>query len=337
MRSTPALDAGTAYFGSYDGEFYAVEAATGKLRWKFTTAGEQKFSARGLHGSQPRQQIIPDAWDFFLSSPVVANGRVYFGSGDGHIYALDAGSGQLVWKFATQGVVHASPALADGVLFVGSWDTWFYALDAATGELKWKFKTGEDPVNHNQEGLPSSPCVADGVVYFGCRDSHLYAIDAKTGVEKWKYKNTWIIASPSVRDGRVYACTSIPAYFFALDARTGAEVFKTPVKIPAFSSPALAGGRAYFGSFNGKLYAADLATGQIAWEFQTAAAKQNARQALTPEGDFNPKVMFTSDFFESMFAAVDSLFSLGAIVSSPAVDHGTVYVGSADGHVYALE
>lgn len=337
VRSTPAVAGGSVYFGSYDGEFYAVDAATGKLQWKFSTPGEQKFSAKGLHGSKPRQQIIPDAWDFFLSSPLVADGRVYFGSGDGNIYALDAARGQLDWKFTTQGVVHASPALADGVLFIGSWDTWFYALDAATGKLKWKFKTGEDPKIHNQEGLPSSPCVADGVVYFGCRDSHLYALEAKTGVEKWRHKITWIIASPSVRDGRVYACTSIPAYFFALDAQTGAEIYMTGVKIPAFSSPAVAGSRAYFGSFNGKLYAADLATGRIAWEFQTEAAKQNVRQALTPDGDFNPAVMFRSDSFESMFAAVDSLFSLGAIVSSPAVDHGTVYVGSADGNIYALE
>jgi outer membrane protein assembly factor BamB len=41
--------------------------------------------------------MIPDAWDFFTSFPGVFNGRVYFGSGDGNVYYLDAHSGALVW------------------------------------------------------------------------------------------------------------------------------------------------------------------------------------------------------------------------------------------------
>jgi len=50
----------------------------------------------------------------FLSSPAVSGGMVYFGSGDHHVYALDARTGDLKWKFATGNVVHASPAVADG-------------------------------------------------------------------------------------------------------------------------------------------------------------------------------------------------------------------------------
>lgn len=337
VRSTPAIVDGRAYFGSYDGFFYAVEAATGKLVWKFETQGERRFAAKGLHGSTPRQQVIPDAWDCYLSSPVVVGGRVYFGSGDGHIYALDAEKGELAWKFATQNVVHASPAVVDGVLYVGSWDTFLYALDAASGELKWKFKTGEDPENHNQEGIQSSPTVVDGTVYFGCRDFHLYAVDAKTGVEKWKHKITWINATPTVRDGRVYASTSIPAMFFAVDAKTGAEIYRVDLKVPAFSSPILAGNLAYVGSFNGKLFAVDLTTQKIAWEFQTAASKANARGTIAENGELNYAALFPSAFYEKMIVAVDRLFELGAIVSSPAVADGVVYVGSADGHLYALE
>jgi endonuclease/exonuclease/phosphatase (EEP) superfamily protein YafD len=55
---------------------------------------------------------MPDPFDFYLSSAVVANGAVYFGSGDGNVYALDAANGSLKWKFHTGNVVHASPALA---------------------------------------------------------------------------------------------------------------------------------------------------------------------------------------------------------------------------------
>ena len=88
---------------------------------------------------------MPDPFDFYLSSPAVWDGKVYFGSGDGNVYALDADTGTLAWKFKTGDVVHASPAIVDGTLFIGSWDSYFYALDARTGKTKWRFKTGEDP------------------------------------------------------------------------------------------------------------------------------------------------------------------------------------------------
>jgi outer membrane protein assembly factor BamB len=77
--------------------------------------------------------MMADPFDVFLSSPAVAAGVVYFGSGDNHVYALDAQSGELKWKFKTGDVVHASPAVSGGVVYIGSWDRNLYALDAKTG------------------------------------------------------------------------------------------------------------------------------------------------------------------------------------------------------------
>jgi outer membrane protein assembly factor BamB len=339
VRSSPAVEAGTVYFGSYDGSFYAVDAASGNLKWKFDTAGEKQFEAKGLHGSLPRAQTMPDPWDFFLSSPVVNGGLVYFGSGDSNLYALDCKTGLLKWKFATQGVVHSSPAIVGGVVYFGSWDSYLYALDAATGQMKWEFKTGEDWTNFNHVGIQSSPAVVDGVVYFGCRDAHLYAVDAGTGKEKWNFDahGTWINTSPAVYDGAAYVGLSIPSYFGGVDIKTGQVRFHLDARFLVFSSPALAGGIAYFGSFNGKLYAVDVKTGQFLWEFQTQAGRKDALGIVGPDGrpDF-PKI-FRSKFYEDMCAAVDKLFSLGSIVSSPTVDGGVVYVGSTDGNLYALE
>jgi len=51
--SSPVVADGQLYFGSYDGNFYAVDAATGQLRWKFKTQGERRFSATHLHGAEP--------------------------------------------------------------------------------------------------------------------------------------------------------------------------------------------------------------------------------------------------------------------------------------------
>ena len=148
---------------------------------------------------------------------------MYFGSGDGNVYALDVATGAVKWKFKTGDVVHASPAIADGVVFIGSWDSYFYALDAATGAEKWRFKTGEDAEIHNQVGIQSSAAVVDGVVYFGCRDSHLYAVDALTGEKKWAFstKESWVISSPAVKGGKVYFATSDSGLLYQLDAKTG--------------------------------------------------------------------------------------------------------------------
>ena len=203
---TPAVDHGTVYVGSYDGKFYALDAQSGAVKWKFATEGERRFEAKGLHGWQPKNQTFADAFDVFLSSPAVVDGAVYFGSGDGNLYSLDANSGELRWKFKTGDVVHASPAIVDGVAFVGSWDSYFYAVDVGNGKEKWRYHAGEDPLVHNQVGFQSSPAVVDGVVYTGCRDAQLYALDAATGKAKWKFDNalSWVITSPAVVDGKVY-------------------------------------------------------------------------------------------------------------------------------------
>ena len=56
---------GTVYIGSGDHKMYALDAATGKLRWAYRTG------------------------DWVISSPVVVGGTVYVGSGDHKVYALD--------------------------------------------------------------------------------------------------------------------------------------------------------------------------------------------------------------------------------------------------------
>src|SRR5882724_8786170 len=278
IPSTPAVDGGIVYFGVYSGSFLALDAATGALKWKFKTGGERRFAGKHLHGVQPIEETMPDPFDCYLSSPVVWNGAVYFGSGDGNIYSLNAATGAVNWKFKTGNVVHASPAIADGVLYLGSWDTNFYALDAATGTEKWRFKTGEDADIHNQEGIQSSAAVADGMVYFGCRDSHLYALDAKTGEKKWAFSGngSWVVSSPAVRDGKVYFVTSDTSLLDELDAKTGAVLHSTNFNHwYLYSSPALAGGMLYFGTTQGKLMGIDLAQFKPVWSFETDGVKEH--------------------------------------------------------------
>ena len=72
---------------------------------------------------------------------------------------------------------------------MGSWDRYLYALDAQTGKIIWRFQTGDDTAIYNQVGIASSAAVVNGVVFFGCRDGRFYAVDAKTGTQKWAHDN----------------------------------------------------------------------------------------------------------------------------------------------------
>lgn len=339
IPSSPNVAGGIVYFGSYDGFFYAVDAATGKLVWKFQNAGEHRYSASHLHGSLPLGENMPDPFDVYLSSPVLWNGAVYFGSGDGFIYALDAENGSLKWKYKTGDVVHASPAISEGKLFIGSWDSYFYALDAATGKEIWRFKTGEDSDIHNQVGIQSSAVVADGMVYFGCRDSNLYALDAATGVEKWHFSNkgSWVITSPVVDKGRLYFATSDSAKFHILDARTGAPIGLLQFKWPFFGSPSIAGGLIYLAGQDGKLFAIDLASQKQLWSFQTEGSRQNLAKLSSPDGAPDYRSVFASSFYDDMVVGVEKMHSVGMILASPVISGKTVYVGSTDGNLYALE
>ena len=140
---------GIVYAGLHDNDLNALtalKATNGELLWKFETA-DQKHSA-----------------------PTVTSGVVYIGSADHHLYALDAATGELRWRYETQGPVQ-SPTVADGVVYFGSSDHHLYVLDAVTGELLWRYET-QDSV------LP--PTVAEGVVYFRSGDV-MYAVVAGRG------------------------------------------------------------------------------------------------------------------------------------------------------------
>jgi outer membrane protein assembly factor BamB len=339
VTASPAVADGLVYVGSYDGKFYALDAASGALRWQFATAGERRFSAPHLHGAEPAGEVMPDPFDVFLSSPALAGGRVYFGSGDGNVYALDAASGALKWQFKTGNVVHASPAVAEGVVYVGSWDSYFYALDAAGGALRWKFKTGEDPRINNQVGIQSSAVIADGTVYFGCRDSNLYALDAATGAWRWAFSThgSWVVTSPAVRAGVVYFATSDSGTLHALDAKSGAPLFALSfAHWPFFSSPALAGDYLYLGSHAGKLIAVDLKGRAVAWSFATDGAQKNAAALTKDDGTPNYEAAFSDFFYDDMVSGAQRMLSVGAVLSSPAIDGATLYFGSFDGELYAI-
>jgi outer membrane protein assembly factor BamB len=346
VHSSPAVFRGTVYFTSFDGYCYALDVRTGQEKWRFQTDGEQYFGGFGLWGMTPVDQYHNDIWDIFVSSPVMdpdlEGGVLYFGSGSGHLYALDLASGGLKWKFKTDGVVHSSPALAYGMVYFGSWDTYLYALDARTGQQKWKFKT--ENVHDSMRGIQPSPLVYDGKVYFGARDAHFYALDAFTGRVQWKYFAdwAWILSSAAAYKGTVYVGTSDSNLLLAFDARTGRVKYTFDTQTYLYSSPTIAGGTVYFGNFTGTMFALDLQSEGKRWaEFQLEASKQNSSRVVNEEGriDWANVILPGKDGMDyaNNVWGINQIYATGSIVSAPVVADGIVYFGSADGSLYALK
>ena len=193
ISSTPAIAEGAVFFGtgyysSFDsgynpkGYFYALDAATGKLKWEY-----------------PTEHLAE-------SSPVVDNGCVYFSS-DG-IYALNTKDGKLIWKYNTSGIIglpllisgdnlyypdHYSDAYPNGVCI--------NALDAATGKLKWKQAISDDNIVNQLPLLLS----ANGLVIVANpgKTGYVYALDALDGDMKWS-SQLYLQNALFISDGILY-------------------------------------------------------------------------------------------------------------------------------------
>ena len=291
VSSTPAVADGLVFAGSRDNTFWAVDAKTGEERWRFETGRDVPFPWGFESG------------DLYTSSPVWAAGTLFFGSGDGHVYAVDPRSGALRWRFATGGRVRSSPAVAGGRVYVGSADGTLYALDAASGREAWRFDTEGHALESGRFGfdrrtIQASPAAADGRVFIGSRDGFLYAVDAATGRQLWRvdHSMSWVNTSPAVADGVVFAGSSDERFLQAVDARTGRELWRLATERPVWSSPAVAGDMVYVGDGSGTMYAVDRASGRERWRHKAGRR----------------------------------------IFSSPVVADGVLYVGNDDGGVYAI-
>jgi outer membrane protein assembly factor BamB len=149
----PATGAGvvpaTVFIPSYDGNLYALDAATGAERWRFAMESAVYASAAVLARAD---------------AP-----RVFAVSYDGLVFAIDAARGVEIWRADVGGPAYASPTVvydaetgAAVVLVVTERGGLMHALDAETGAALWAAETG------GQGDWRSSSAVADaGWIYVG--------------------------------------------------------------------------------------------------------------------------------------------------------------------------
>ncbi|MFC2057214.1 PQQ-binding-like beta-propeller repeat protein [Chloroflexota bacterium] len=334
IHSSTAIADGTVYFGSQDYKLYALDADSGAKRWEYETG----------------------SW--VESSPAIASGVVYFGSNDGRLYALDAQSGEKIWDFKTEYPIMSSPAVADGTVYIGCDDYYLYALSAIEGKKLWSY-------NANSAAI-SSPVVSNGIVYIGSGSGYSYALNALNGQRRLRFNSHYGVYSPLAVSGETVYFINDKGVLYAFEGNTRTrwreheirpywlqawimELPGVPKPPPqsgslwllklgrtATSSPVVVGDTLYVGADN-KLFAIDLQSQQIRWEFVTEGAIKSS-----------PAVAGSAVFVGSedgRLYAVEAAsgeklwdFLTGdKISSSPAVANGIVYIGSHDGSLYAIE
>jgi len=179
---------GRAYLPTHAGNLHCVDAATGKLLWKYNVGSP------------------------IMHSPACGSGLVVTGCYDGAVVALSA-EGKQVWRTPTKGPVWASPLIYKSKVFIGDRLGVFYALDLATGEVLWTYDVGA-PIMLSASALRSEASgskTADGRLYLGGEDCVLRCLDAGSGDEIWKsaqlggagFRSYW----PVVTGGKVIVGT----------------------------------------------------------------------------------------------------------------------------------
>ncbi|MBN1593739.1 MAG: PQQ-like beta-propeller repeat protein, partial [Candidatus Coatesbacteria bacterium] len=235
ILSSPVVDANnTAYFGSLDGNVYAMNT-DGSVKWAASTG------------------------DYISCTPAVGeDGSLYIGSGDHYFYCFD-NEGALNWSYKTGGVIDSSPVIGiDGNIYFGCNDCYLYSM-TADGELRWRFGT--------DSWVTSSPAIwYDGTVFFGSDDHYLYAV-RHDGNARWSFDTKDVItSSPTVGPNEtIYVGSGNQMLAINPDGTlkwrvTSDKIFR--------SSPALSqDGVLYVGSYDHNLYALNAETGEVNWTY----------------------------------------------------------------------
>jgi outer membrane protein assembly factor BamB len=274
-------------------------------------------------------------WKFNVavtSSAAVVGGIVYYASQNSYVYALDAYTGACYWLFNLGSGTLSSPAVVNGVVYIGS-DDGVYAINAYTGAKIWQSSPDISTL--------SSPAVSGEMVYVGSFvERSVYAFRVSDGKQVWEFNaGDHVNSSPAVADNVVYICSD-DGYLYALNAATGALIWKffciENYSGTVSSSPVVANGVVYVTSSEGNLFAIDASTGNKIWSHLTADLGSFTSSPVYCNG-----IVYTS--------TVSGVYALKAsngeerwhstpffAQASPAVVAGVIYVGASDGNIYAL-
>ncbi|MGI2335292.1 MAG: PQQ-binding-like beta-propeller repeat protein [Dehalogenimonas sp.] len=184
-----AYSDGLIYYGSDDGNVYALNANSGLKEWEFKTG------------------------DKIWATPVIGDGVLYVGSFDNTFYALSTENGNELWSFKAEGVFTGAAKIIGDTIVVGSLDRQLYAIDKNTGSKIWSFK--------GDRWFWTAPIILDGEVYAPNTDGTIYVIDLASGSLNNKYEMTAPISSTPIINGSNIVVAAQDGVISLIETSTG--------------------------------------------------------------------------------------------------------------------
>ena len=325
IESNPEVVGDAVVVASVSGTLYSLDRKTGAVRWKYDARQDAKSSE-------------------FHADPLAADDLIVVGTdgqGEGHIYAFEAGSGQVRWKQPISGDPNAPGGLrtdiarAGGNVYAVGMDGKLRCLDLRTGKENWTFD-GVEP--------ESSPAADASRVFVAGTDGKVHALDAATGQPAWETDlESTITTGLMTRNDSVFVGTS-PFRVVDLASQTGSANRKfalqaKPVRtlvlaqnfIVAFLHSNFAEGEA------DTLIALDLGAGRIAW----------ARKAPTEWTSVHPEIwrdmVLAGDREGELqaFGLADGVkrwtYKAGAGLRGIGVADDALYLGTTQGTLFAVD
>lgn len=194
---------------------------------------------------------------------------VFFGNQSGNAFALDARSGDEIWRFEATSGIRANVAVDADSVYAVDLNGILFRIAIDTGREIWRVATDQQ-ADTSFRDLRSGPAVRSGLVVVGAGDGAVVAFHITDGSEAWRFETGAAVRSnPVINRGEVLV-GSLDGYFYALDLSDGAQVWRADLGGGVESSPEVAGSRVFVGARDDALHALDRDTGRPIWRFETA-------------------------------------------------------------------
>jgi outer membrane protein assembly factor BamB len=334
-RLKPVIAYDTVYSASRVGDVIAFDIKEGKELWNVDLSdvdNQRSF------------------WDSRLSAllaggPIVGENKVFIGSENGKVYALDAQSGELAWQADSKGEIISAPAVDSGILIVNTASGIMKAFNADNGEELWKIE--QDVPALTLRGI-SQPVIASGGVIIGTGKGGVDVYLVDKGQQGWSTeigeptgsteleRVIDVDSSPVVFGDKIYAVSS-RGNLAAIELKSGRVLWKR--QYSSYRQISIYRNTIFLTDIRGHVYAIDRVNGIERWSNLALTNRGVTGPAIVDNyvvvGDFEGYLHWL-DQETGEFVARHEVDSSG-IHSTPTVFNNVLYCQSRDGDLQAIE